>query len=150
MKITKIIVFSVLMFWFAHFSNALEISLSLNAGKLFFNNAKMKDVYQSGMIYNACFGLKIQKSVWLLVGYDFGYEQSGQIGNYNENTTFAIKRLEAALMIPISITKAIHLFIKAGGCQFDYTQTIDSSYAPVMEIAEKNTPIYWVVGWNLR
>lgn len=78
-------------------------------------------------------------------GYEFGLSQSGQLGMFNDESTFEMYAINGYLAYYFQM-KGVAPYLKVGGGQYNYTQTITSGSPPSSEITGNKVTFFGGVG----
>ena len=119
----KIIYIVILFFVFTVFSTAVSIEPGFKIGLRQVNSDDIKTTYGNGLVYYPHLDIRLLMGLSIGAGYEFGYSRDGQIGFYQDNSSFEIKGFDLYLTYSFSLM-GIKPYIKLGYGRYDYEQII--------------------------
>lgn len=107
-------------------ADALTLDAALLGAYRTVRNSQIREVYGNGFVAAPFLAVRIVDGLSLALGYEFGYDRSGEIGLYRDATDLTVHGWETFLRWDVMGKRWIP-FIKAGLAGFRYEQTIVSA-----------------------
>ncbi len=107
---------------------AADFDLTVRAGYLQLTESPVKSFYGGGFIFNPSISAEISPYFSIKAGWEGGYEQSADIGLYQESSNLIINAWELSCVFHYPGWKTLVPFIEAGLVSCGYRQEIDSAF----------------------
>ncbi len=109
-------------------AGAADFDLTIRAGYLQLTESPVKSVYGGGFIFNPSIAFKLSPYFSIKAGWEGGYNQSADIGLYQESSHLTLNAWELSGVFHYPGWKPLVPFIEAGLTNCGYRQEIDSSF----------------------
>ncbi len=104
-------------------SSAISLEPGFMGGLRQINSNDIKTTYGNGMVFYPHLDVRLFMGLSIGAGYEFGYSKEGQIGDFQDNSSFEIKGYDLYLTYSFSLF-GIKPYIKAGYGNYTYNQVI--------------------------
>ena len=126
----RIVILLILLFVSVQFSSAALFTLGLNGGYRYLKDPNLGEIYGDGYIYEPYIRYSVPRFITLELSYEGGYNRTGSVGLFQENSNLSVSGFQLTGIVPIPIfrIRRVSTYFEIGIAYYFYKQQIDSEF----------------------